>query len=511
MILSAFFTLSACTQDDDATLPENEEAPVDLADLILSEDLTLNPSGYAPLSALLSVRTDRPVRVDLLVHGENGPFSDVTHRFEEVGDSLNIPIHGLYANFNNTLDVSFFNSDGDSLGTQSYTLQTGELNPNLPEVTIETAQRERMAEGMTLVGYYGFSDAERPRRSFIFDSYGDIRWYLDFANHPDLNELAYGNGPELLANGNLFFGGTDTEFIYEIDLFGNVIDSWQLPGYTFHHEVIELPNGNFVACVDKVGASTIEDYIIEIDRQSKEIVTTWDLNESLDNTRRTLIDDEKDWVHVNGIAYDESDETLVVSGRTQGLIKLTWDNEVVWIMGAHKGWGTTGSGTDLTQYLLQPLDAAGEIITDPAVLDGDSNHPEFEWNWYQHAPAVLPSGNIMLFDNGENRNYTGAELYSRAVEYEIDAEAKTIQQTWQYGKELGGATYSRIVSDVDYLASQDHVLFSPGATSFGGEVYGKSVEIDHETMEVIFEATIKAEQTPASITLHRTERFTLYP
>ena len=503
--------LSACTKDDEATIPETEGSPVDLADLILSEDLTLNPSGYAPLSAMLSVRTDRQVRVDLLVRGENGTYSDLTKSFEEFGDSLNIPIHGLYANVNNTIDISFYNTDGDSLGTKSYTLQTGELNPNLPEITIESAQRELMAEGMTLVGYYGFSEAERPRRAFVFDSYGDIRWYLDFENHPELNDLAYGNSPELLANGNLFFGGTDTESIYEIDLFGNIVDSWPMPGYTFHHEVIELPNGNFVACVDKLGATTVEDYIVEVDRQSKEIVTIWDLNESLDNTRKTLTEDEQDWVHVNGVAYDESDETIVVSGRTQGLIKLNWNNEVVWIMGAHKGWGMAVNGTDFTQYLLQPLDAAGEVILDQAVLDGDSNHPDFEWNWYQHAPAVLPSGNIMVFDNGDNRNFTGTGPYSRAVEFEVNSSAKTIQQKWQYGKALSGATYSRIVSDVDYLEAQNHVLFSPGATSFGGVQYGKSIEIDYGTMDVIFEATITAEETPNLITLHRTERFKLYP
>jgi len=56
------------------------------------------------------------------------------------------------------------------------------------------------------------------------------------------------------------------------------------------------------------------------------------------------------------------------------------------------------------------------------------------------------------------------------------------------------------------------VIFSPGAIQAGGAAFGKSVEIDFITGEVLFEATI----TPpiaffGIITLHRTERLTLYP
>ena len=145
------------------------------------------------------------------------------------------------------------------------------------------------------------------------------------------------------------------------------------------------------------------------------------------------------------------------------------------------------------------------------MLDGATNHPDFEWAWYQHAPELLPDGTLLLFDNGDNRNYTDQQLYSRAVVYRIDTGAMTIQQVWQYGTERGTDTFSRIVSDVDYHAAEDNMVFMPGAVVSGASDYGKMVEVDYTTGAVVFEATITPPIAPFGITFHRVERLSLYP
>ncbi|MGI9547635.1 MAG: hypothetical protein ACR2MM_10385, partial [Flavobacteriaceae bacterium] len=67
-------------------------------------------------------------------------------------------------------------------------------------------------------------------------------------------------------------------------------------------------------------------------------------------------------------------------------------------------------------------------------------------------------------------------------------------------------------SDVDYLADDEHLLFSPGAVSFNGSLYGQSIEVNYNTNSVVFEATIIPPLAFFDIiTLHRTERLTLYP
>ncbi len=516
LFLFFLFVISCDNSDDNSdSTPQGPDVVVvdDTTNdtFITDESVQLNPSGRAPLSAEIALTLSESATIEMRIVGQNGQPSDINKVFSNDETSVSIPIHGLYADYENTVILSFTRQDGTSLGSKTYSIQTESLIPEMPQISIDVANINEMAPGLTFVSYFGHVGVVLPQRPFMFDAYGDIRWYLNFSSDPVLGNLFYDNGMERLQNGNFFFGNGNNATIYEIDLFGTILNSWDMPGYSFHHEVIEKPNGNFIATVNKLGAGTVEDYLIEIDRTSGSIINEWNLNQSLDNTRTTLTNDAVDWFHANAVTYDPVDDAIIVSGRTQGMVKLSAQNEVIWIMSPHLDWGTAGNGEDLNQFLLQPIASDNSIITNQEVLDGFENHPDFEWNWYQHAPQILPNGNIILFDNGDNRNYTLDEVYSRAVEYEIDQESMTIKQVWQYGKERGEETYSRIVSDVDYLPTEDHVIVTPGAIGNSSNGTGKSIEVDYATGDVIFEATITPPQTVVIITMHRTERLPLYP
>jgi arylsulfate sulfotransferase len=502
--------LTACS---DATEPDDPswKRPPPSGSVITGEELVPDPTGYAPLSARIVIETSVPVSLSLRVEGRHGPASDVQHEFGDVSRHHNVPVLGLYENYDNHVDLTLFNAEGEELEVRSYTVSTPPPNPNLPEIVIEHAEPAAMVEGMTLVSYFGNAGELFPNRAFVFDRWGDVRWLLDYDGHPSLGDLSFDVGVERLANGNLYFGSQQTDEIYEVDMLGRVLNSWNMPGFGFHHQVLEKPDGNFLVTVHNWSVSTIEDHVVEIGRTTGAVVNVWDLTQSLDPDRRTWSDRTTDWAHVNAVAYDERDDTIIVSARHQGVAKLTRNNRVVWILAPHRGWQTAGDGTDLSQLLLQPLDAAGTPITDADVLSGDANHPDFEWNWYQHATKVMPNGHLLLFDNGDNRNYVGQGPYSRAVEFSIDAEDRTVQQVWSYGKQRGAETYSRIVSDVDFHPAEDHVLFSPGAVELGGGYYGKAVEIERATGSVVFEATITPPEPFRIVTFHRTERLSLYP
>lgn len=494
------------------------DGPVDVddpgLDFLTEFAIRPNPFGYAPLTAEVVLTATRPIQVEVMV-GRQGAAADLRHSFGTVSQRVRLPVLGLYPDAANAVTLRFLDGNGALLGDTTHTLTTAPLLADLPAVTIDAATPSAMKPGMNLVSYFGHDSELTPQRPFVFDETGTIRWYLDLQRHPSLSNLFYDDGVERLANGNLYFGDGSSGRIVEMDMLGRIVNEWAMPGYGFHHHVLEKPDGNFVVTVNKHGEPTIEDYLIEIDRASGAILREWNLNQSLDNTRRawetTFADLDVDWFHANGVAYDPADDAIVVSGRTQGTVKLTSDNDVVWILAPHRGWGTAGDGTDLTTKLLQPLDAAGQPITDPAVLDGTANHPDFEWAWYQHAPELLPDGRLLLFDNGDNRNYTDQALYSRAVVYRIDPVAMTVQQVWEYGKARGDATFSRIVSDVDYHVDEGNVVFMPGAVVYEGRSYGKMIEADYATGAVVFEATITPPIAPFGITFHRVERMPLYP
>lgn len=487
---------------------------IDPADLIINEEI-ISPTEIAPLNAVVKLKLSKEASVKLKVVGKNGPDSDILHNFNKITKEHDIQVLGLYGGYNNTVVLMFYNKNRQIISSKTYTITTKTNILDLPKISIDVVKPTRIGKRLTLVSYFGFAKDSFPNRPFIFDRFGDVRWYLDYSKHEVLNRLRFDHGPERLKNGNLYFGDLFTDKIFEVDMFGNVIDSWDMDGYGFHHQVLEKPNGNFLVLTEfkDEKADTVEDQIIEIDRNSKEIIRDWDLRESLDQTRFTLKEDKKDWFHGNGIMYDPVDDSIIVSGRTQGMVKLTNNNELVWILGMHKGWLEVPNG-NLPNYLLNPLDSAGELIKDQAVLDGDKNHSDFEWNWYQHAPKLLSNGDLLLFDNGDTRNFIKEQSspYSRAVIYDINKKDLTVKQVWNYGKERREDSYSRIVSDVDYLVDNNSVVFSSGAMIQDEVRFGRMTEVDYETKDILFEVSfypIKAFRKVVTFT--RTERLNLYP
>ncbi len=500
-MLTLALVLAAC--DSTPLEPDGES-------LIERLDITLNPSGFVPLAAEIALTTKEPVQVEVFVPGRRSTLGDVTHRFPEVATSHVLPVLGLYPSTDNLVTLRFFDDAGASLGEVTRTITTDPLIAGMPTTTVEV-NRPGHKPGMSLVSYFGFTGDFLPMTPVVVDLEGAVRWFADFGEHPFLHNLFYDAGVERLANGDLYFGDGNSQRLVSIDMLGNVTGEWPIPGYGFHHNVLEMaPGGNLLATVNKHGLATIEDHILEVDRTSANIVQEWDLRESLDRTRRTWTFNTRDWFHANGLAYDEAADAIIVSGRVQGVVKLTRTNDVVWILAPHRDWSTSGNGVDLTTKLLTPLDASGTPITDAAVLEGAAAHTDFDWAWYPHAPELLPNGDLLVFDNGPDRHYTSGAQYSRAVVYRIDDQNLTVQQVWSYGKARGNTTFSPIVSDVDYHAEEDNIVFMPGAVHDPAPA-GRIVEIDMSSRAVVYEATIRAASAQFGITFHRVERLSLYP
>lgn len=499
----------------DGTAPDPPGEPGPLPAVVSRFDIVLDPTGASPLAAEVALETEEPVFVEVRVEGKGGLATEIRHRFEDLATSHTVPVLGLYPNATTAVALLLFDADGVEVGRITRDVRAASVPNGLPTVTVDAPDPSALKPGLTFVSSFA-GDGSEPQMPFAYDAAGAIRWILDVSDTPPLSNLFYDNGIDRLANGNLYFGDGATDRIYEVDLLGRVLNQWDLPGFGFHHHVVEKPDGNFLVTVNRDGAGTVEDAVIEIDRATGQIVRDWDLRQSLDPNRRAWPTDlanlAVDWFHANALAYDEADDTILVSGRTQGVVKLTADNEVVWILAPHRGWATAGDGTDLMSRLLQPLDASGQPITDSAVLDGTVTHPDFEWAWYQHAPELMPDGSVLLFDNGDNRGYAQPGTYSRAVIFDIDETAGTVRQRWAYGAARGLNTYSRIVSDVDYHQEQDHILFAPGAVAREtASPYGKVIEVDRATGAVRAEATIRAPAIRFGITFHRVERMPLYP
>ena len=199
---------------------------------------------------------------------------------------------------------------------------------------------------------------------------------------------------EPLRNGNLLFAVNHT--IYEYDMMGFEKNTWSMPtNYFYHHDMVEKPDGNFIVAVDDSNLTTIEDIAIEIDRNTSELVRRWDLRD-FDVDRFELLNDPRDWFHMNAIWYDETDDAVVFSGQRQGLVKVSMNNELIWIMAPHRNWGKAGlngDGHETSDFLLTALDQSDQPY-DAAVQNGEMAMDDFEWTWGQHAPMYLDNGNL---------------------------------------------------------------------------------------------------------------------
>ena len=499
--------LGACGSDD-LVAPSEQLVPIESV-LDGAIVITVNPNGITPLAAKAEFRTKVPVNVSIEVLGAE----PMIHKFPGVAFEHDVAILGLYPDTRNRIEIRLTDV-GKFEAVDTVEISTDTLPEFFPSVEIVAASAGEMERGWTLSSLSFGDNGVFRTQPMIFDTQGEVRWYMDLSF---LGGMVY--QVERFENGNLLFGRNQS--IYEYDMLGNQIRSWEIPGYGYHHDVIEKPDGNLLVAVRKLGLPTVDDHVIEVDRSSGAIVNEWDLRQVLDVFRRTYSDNEVDWFHMNAVWYSADDDALIISGRNQATVKVTRDNELVWILAPHKGWGKAGpdgSGPETSEFLLTAVDSNGTPYPDP-VQQGDVGASDFDWPWGQHAPMILPNGNLFLFDNGLNRHFSAdGPTFSRGVEYEVDETAMTVRQVWQYGAERGDQFFSPIISDVDYLSATENRLIMPGIL-FGADPRALVTEVSYPGNQVVFEAAIHFKNLLSAGTfqwgqfdlVYRSERVPLYP
>lgn len=494
----------------------------------LVEEINVNPSGYNPLAVTLHLNTPCGGAFRAGVTPKAGsvtPKQETTYGYNPQLKHF-ITVLGLYADYNNQIELTLIDDEGQELITSTIEAKTPALNlRHLPEIKVTKALAGKMEPGMNLVACPGQGEGDLSI-PFMTDADGEVRWILDWSSHPHMQHFGAQCGAHPMANGHYVLADWNEQRIVEADPLGNIVHKWDLNalGYDFHHEIREGTNGNFLIAVTRKDATLkdrvthrIFDHIIEFNPLQGNVVKEWDMGNVLDMQRLCFLDDvgfgkqwDGNWLHNNGVTEYGTDH-LLITARWQGVVKFRRDNgKVSWIVAPHKGWGNAWQN-----LLLQPLDKDGQPITDPDVINGLKPHPDFEWPWGVHCPVVLPDGHIVVFDNGCNREFipkleNREDVYSRAVEYEIDERNMTVRQVWQYGKERGREGYAAAISGVDYLPQTNHRLFCPGMMNrlADGKTGGRVVEIDPATGEVVFEMEMAASGNGA---FHRVSRLPLYP
>ena len=464
----------------------------DLEDDFTSEGYTIdnpkiivNPYEISPLTALVIFETEEEVSPTVTVVGED-EHSTFTHTFD-ANTVHYLPIYGLYADTSNEVIISY----GDV--EKKVAIKTEALPDDFIMPTRVEAQKSKLNNEL-----YFFTPSSSGY-TCAYDVNGDVRWYLTINALWDINRLDNGHlmvSTERLVNSPYYMSG-----LYEMDLLGKIYTEFSLEG-GYHHDYFELPSGNLLVASNDFNNDdgTVEDVIVELDRNTGKIVKTWDLKDILNmEDGKSENWTQYDWFHNNSVWYDEATNSITLSGRHQdAVINIDYETgDLNWIIGDPTNWSE-----EYQKYFFTPV--------------GD----DFEWQWSQHAAMITPEGYVFILDNGNNKSkieeeYVPAEdSYTRGVMYKIDTDKMTIEQVWEYGKERGSEFYSPYISDVDYLAKDHYIVHSGGIVYVDGKnsnepaglggadaLVSDTVELLND--EVIFEIVLPTNN-------YRVEKMSLY-
>jgi arylsulfate sulfotransferase len=293
--------------------------------------------------------------------------------------------------------------------------------------------------------------------TFVTDLLGNIIWYYDGRAVP-IRPMT--NGHFLLGMGWL---------LREIDLAGTAIREISVDqinqdlknnGYsfsitTFHHDVIVLPNGHWIALAQTAknftdltgypGTISVEgDVLVDIDLNGN-VTWTWSAFDQLDVGRHPM--GLPDWTHSNAIVFTPNDGNLLLSVRNQSwIIKIDYENgsgsgNILWRLGNQGDFAL--SGGDRSQWFY------AQHFPSPVNVNG-----------FQMTLAVFDDGNErVLDDNGDVCGTQGNEpCYSRASVFQIDENKKIAQLDWQFLPGLytfwGGSINQLENGDVEFDMTQ---------------------------------------------------------
>lgn len=402
-------------------------------------NVVLNPYDISPLSALVLFETEQEETVKVTIKGKD-TLTTYTHTFEATKKHF-LPIYGLYADKENEVVISYGNV------SKTIKIKTDKLPEDMPLPTSVVKDASKLTNDLY------FYTPSSSGYTAAYDVNGDVRWYLTINSIWEVNRLQNGHlllSTERLVNSPYYMTG-----LYEMDMLGKIYKEYSLEG-GYHHDYYEMENGNLIVASDNfANGKTVEDYVVELDRETGKIVKTWDISSILNHEDGKSENwSEYDWFHNNAVWYDKKTNSITLSGRHQdAVINISYDDgSLNWILGDKTNWSE-----DYQKYFFTP------------------KGKNFEWQWSQHAAMITPEGYVFLFDNGNNKSKIESEYvdasksYSRGVMYKIDTENMTIEQVYEYGKERGSSFYSPYISDVDYLASNHYIVHSGGIVYVDGK------------------------------------------
>lgn len=307
-------------------------------------------------------------------------------------------------------------------------IESGPIDRDSPDIDPED---EKMNPADAAGGLVTTTTVVVPSYVLLLDAAGELVWALPAGtDRLALQARPSANGTDILYNlANNDFSIDSSEIVrrrYD----GTELSRTPTPNG--HHDFVELPGGKFAYIAidvrDWEGHSVVGDAIWEVSEGGTDLVeiwNSWDLDfpvvvDPSDDT--DLYPQGLDWTHCNNLVYDEATDSYLLSVHNMNLLlKIERaSGDVIWQLG--------GDGSDFTRV------GSGRDF------------------YHQHSPEWTEQG-LRLFDNGDHE---ARDAYSQAVEYALDEDRMTFEETWNYDAAERHSTY--LLGDADGLANGNRLI-----------------------------------------------------
>lgn len=422
--LAALLLATAGVWVGTACTDETVTAPLDTAVPAASVTAVTVADAGSSIFRTMSVGLDGPSAVEVEYWTENAPRLRITSEADMSTHELFVP--RLRAASLYSFEVTPISSTGHAGTVFQGSFETDSLPPELA------------AFQFRVIGTATFPLLMFGQRTIIIDTDGHIVWF-----RPEFGKLS--QGFTRLANGNFVFNGVPTRVGLEVVMPTNEVVATLTeadaatrtgqPNFRMHHDVIVTPL-NTVLFLVRAGTVTLRDTvwvgdeIWEWDPASDNLAKRWAASDFLSpETDRGFRSKPGDWLHAN---------SLSIGPRGNILVSFFWLHEVLSIAADYQSieWRLGGPASTFA-------------VADNAMEAG------------QHTAAEVSSNRVLLFDNGRDR--PSGELFSRALEIELDQVAGAAEIVWEFRPEPD--IYAPIVSSARRLENGNTVV---GFGTYGG-------------------------------------------
>lgn len=357
-----------------------------------SPNIILNPYGNSPLTALAIFQTKDLTTASITIKGKNGA-DDITHTYTPSKVHI-LPIYGLYSDYDNKVIIKA------SGKTKEVSIKTDKLPDDFAKVTdIDIAEK---------TDEFYFTTPEDIGYTAAYDCMGEVRWYITGNYKWDIQRL--GNG-HILVSSDKMINNNYSAGLTEIDLLGKIYFEYIVPG-GYYKSVEEMNNGNLLLLSNGKGDYS-EDFIIEIDRSSGEIVKEIDLKKILNRS------ENGDWFKSTSLVYDISTNSITVSGyNDNSLVNIDYNSlNVNWII------------SDNDKYSIQLLRN-----------DNDSSYP--------HKPLslnILQNNKLIFVNEIDGRRYL--------ITYGIDYSNRSFNEVSRISLETNDDVCLDVIGEDDFIVT----------------------------------------------------------